>query len=311
VELGIKLPYGDPRATSLDLKRFVRAVDDKGFDSIWLGDHFVLPQTVDRSNYAYLWRFSDEQLASPEMQNLFPVKYFLEAMVSCGFIAGLTDRMSIGVGVIVVPMRNPVELAAQLATLDVLCGGKTITGVGTGWMREEFQALGREASYGARGAVLDESIAAMRALWGSQPAQFDGPTIRFAPVFCEPTPVQPGGPPIWVGGDSDRALKRVVRLGDGWQPVELPPERFAERSRRLDEMLADAGRDPATVARSVSTRLPLRDLSDGRAAAIIEAYQSAGCTHLVMYSGRRNSLDDNIRRAEIFYDLATKVTGRD
>lgn len=306
MKLGIKLPYGDPNATTEDLKEFIRTVDARGFDSIWLGDHFVLPEVIDRTNYSYLWRFTEEQLARPDMQNLFPVKYFLEAMVTCGYIAGVTHRMSIGVGVIVVPMRNAVELAAQLATLDVLSGGKMIAGVGTGWAREEFQALGREEAFRSRGKVLDESIEAMRVLWGKQPAEFSGPTISFPRVFCEPTPLQAGGPPVWVGGDSDVALRRVVRLGNGWQPVELAPDQFAERSRRLDEMLTEAGRDPKEVERSVSTRLPLRDTSDGQAADIVRAYLEGGCTHLVMYSGRRNTMEQNLERAVKFYDIASE-----
>jgi len=307
MKLGIKLPYSDRTATTADLKEFVRAVDAKGFDSIWLGDHIVLPETIDRNNYSYLWRFSEEQLAKPEMQTLFPEKYFLEAMVTCGFLAGLTDRMAIGVGVIVVPMRNPVQLAAQLATLDVLSGGKMIAGVGTGWAREEFRALGREDAFEARGKVLDESISAMRALWGPQPAAFSGERISFDPVYCEPTPLQAGGPPIWVGGDSKRALRRVVELGNGWQPVELPPDRFAEASRRLDEMLERAGRDPREIERSVSTRLPLSNTSDGKARAIIEQYRDAGCTHMVMYSGWRNTMAQNHDRAMAFHDIASSV----
>jgi alkanesulfonate monooxygenase SsuD/methylene tetrahydromethanopterin reductase-like flavin-dependent oxidoreductase (luciferase family) len=124
LKLGIKLPYSDRKASTADLEGFVRHVDALGFDSIWPGDHIVVPEQIDRTNHAYLWRFSEAQFAQPEMQNPFPEMYSLEAMTSCGYLAGLTDRMSIGMGVIVVPMRNPVELAAQLATPDILSGGK-------------------------------------------------------------------------------------------------------------------------------------------------------------------------------------------
>jgi probable F420-dependent oxidoreductase len=310
MKLGVKIPYSDRNASSADLKRFVRAVDDKGFDSLWLGDHLVLPEDIDPSNYSYLWRFTEEQLASPEMSTLFPEKYFLEAMVTCAFVAGLTDRMSIGVGVLVVPMRNPVQLAAQIATVDVLCHGRFIAGVGTGWAREEFRALGREQYFEPRGRVLDESIAAMRALWGKQPANFSGEFFNFKNTWCEPTPLQAGGPPIWVGGDSKRALRRTVELGNGWQPVELPPDKFKLMSRQLDEMLDAAGRDPREVRRSVSTRLPLRSGGEAKAKAIIEQYHAAGCEHLVMYSGWRNSLDMNLDRALMFHDLASEVIGK-
>jgi probable F420-dependent oxidoreductase len=310
LKLGIKLPYSDRKASAADLKGFVRHVEGLGFDSIWLGDHIVLPEQIDRTNYSYLWRFTQAQLAQLEMQNLFPEKYFLEAMTTCGYLAGVSDRMSIGVGVIVVPMRNPVELAAQLATLDVLSGGKIIAGIGTGWAREEFQALGRGDYYGPRGKVLDESVALMRTLWGPQPASFEGSYFSFPPVYCEPTPIQVGGPPIWVGGDSRRALRRVVELGDGWQPVELPPDRFAEASAQLDEMLCAVGRDPAEIERSVSTRLPLSDTSDGRAEHMVEDYLAAGCTHLVMYSGWRNTMEQNYERASAFHEIATRVLER-
>lgn len=306
MKLGIKLPYGDPLASGEDIRHFIVEADKKGFDSVWMGDHLVIPEVADRNNYSYLWRFTEEQLARPDMANLFPVKYFLEALTSCSFALGVSSRMEVGIGIIVVPMRNPVQLAAELATMDKLSGGKVIAGVGTGWMKEEFDALG--VPFDDRGLRLDESIAAMRELWGSQPASYEGKTVSFHDVYCEPTPVRPGGPPIWVGGDSKIALRRTVRLGNGWMPVELAPEDFAAKSTELDQLLEEAGRDPKEVTRSVSTRLHLRDPKDGRALRAIEGYLKGGCDHLVMYCGRQVTFAENVDRMMTFYDLAREVS---
>jgi alkanesulfonate monooxygenase SsuD/methylene tetrahydromethanopterin reductase-like flavin-dependent oxidoreductase (luciferase family) len=185
-----------------------------------------------------------------------------------------------------------------------------IAGMGTGWAREEFQALGRGDYYGLRGRVMDESIALMRTLRGPQPASFEGSYFSFPPIYCEPTPIQTGGPSIWVGGDSRRPLRRVVELGNGWQPVELPPGRFAAASAHLDEMLCPVGRDPVEIERSVSTRLPLSDTSDGRAEQMVEDCLAAGCTHLGMYSGWRNMIEQNYERAIAFHEIATQVIER-
>ena len=149
----------------------------------------------------------------------------------------------------ILPYRNPVATAKTLATIDVLSRGRVTVGVGVGWLREEFEALGA-ADFDRRGAVSDEYLRIFKALWTESPASFAGEFYRFDDVRCLPRPVQKPHPPIWIGGHSKAALRRVARLGDGWHPVGANPAvplTPAELRRDLDELyrLTEAeGRDP-------------------------------------------------------------------
>jgi probable F420-dependent oxidoreductase len=263
-----------------------------GFDSLWLGDHIVIPDEIrDMNSYPYLWRFRGN------MAELFPDKNFIETIAACGFIAGATTRLQIGTGVLVVPMRGPVELAKQLASIDVLSGGRLIAGVGAGWLREEFDALGRPFDH--RGARLDEALALMRELWSGKPTSFEGRYYTVERIHCLPTPIQQGGPPIWIGGHTDAALRRCARLASGWHAVELPPEQFTSRSRDLDALALAAGRRPDEITRSVACRLRLGG-SVEEAQEIVRSYQAAGCEHLVVYATVSRSIQENLKRYERF-----------
>jgi probable F420-dependent oxidoreductase len=168
------------------------------------------------------------------------------------------------------PHRNPVVTAKMLATIDVLSHGRVTVGVGVGWLREEFQALGAP-DFDRRGSVSDEYIRIMKTLWTECPASFAGEFYRFEAVRCLPAPVQKPHPPIWVGGHSKAALRRVARLGDGWHPVGANPAvplRPPELAASLDELrrLTEAeGRDPSRL--TISYKAPVYDPSqplDGR-----------------------------------------------
>lgn len=294
MKIGIKIPQLAPAPES-ELRQFVQAIDALGYDSLWVGDHFVIPANINNDKYPYLWRFSSET------NDLFPEKYFLDALTTLAWVAGISERLSIGVGVLVVPMRNPVELAKELATLDLLCGGRLIAGVGAGWLEEEFDALGRQ--YRTRGKALVEGVEAMRTLWNEAPASYQGETVSFDSVYCLPSPVQAGGPPIWLGGDSRVALQRAARWGDGWQPVELTPEDFLARSEQLDLLIHAEGRPTAAVTRSVSTRLRLSAGNETQTLDTIGRYRDAGCEHLVIYSTPSRSVHENVDRAGTLMEL--------
>lgn len=288
MKIGLQLPVFSTDGAAI--REFAVAAESLGYDSVWTGDHYVIPALIE-APYPYAWRFADD------IRDLFPVKSFLEAVALCGYVAGATDRLEIGVGVFVVPMRNPVALAKELATLDVLSGGRVIAGVGAGWLAEEFAAL--QVPYDERGARTDEWIEILRALWApEQPVGFDGRFHSFDPVHCEPVPVTPGGPPIWIGGHTPAALRRCARHGDGWHAIELTPDDFAAATAQLDELLAAAGRAPADVARSVATRLRLGVDDLGSAVETVAAYEAAGCDHLVVVSTASRSVAENVARAE-------------
>lgn len=288
MKLGLQIPIFS--ADGPAIRDFAAAAEELEFDSVWTGDHFVIPARIE-APYPYAWRFSSG------LEDLFPVRTFLEAVSLCGFVAGATTHLQIGVGVFVLPMRNPVAFAKELATLDVLSGGRVIAGVGSGWLAEEFAALG--LPYEQRGARTDECVEILRALWSpEQPVSFQGRFHSFPPVYCEPVPVTPGGPPIWAGGHTDVALRRCARLATGWHAIELSPDDFARRSVKLDELLVAEGRAPGDVARTVATRLRLSGDSLDEAIATLDAYAAAGCDHLVVNSTPSRSVGENIRRAE-------------
>jgi len=287
MKIGLQLPLSATDGTGV--AEFARAAEDLGYDSVWTGDHLVIPAQIS-SSYPYAWRFPGYS------GSLFPTQAFLEAVALCGFVAGATTRVEIGIGVLVLPMRNPVALAKELATLDTLSGGRVIAGVGSGWLTEEFDALGVRADH--RGARTDEAIAILRLLWGEdQPASFEGKFWSFGPVYCQPVPPRAGGVPIWIGGHTESALRRCARLGTGWHAIELPPEEFAAHSARLDELLVAHGRTAAEVERSVATRLRLTGCDLSEAVAMVRAYEDAGCDHLVVNSTPSRPVGDNITRA--------------
>jgi probable F420-dependent oxidoreductase len=155
--------------------------------------------------------------------------------------------------VTVVPHRPAVLAAKVLATIDVLSGGRLTLGIGAGWMREEFEAIGAP-DFDARGTVTDEYVRAFVELWTKDAPKFDGKHVRFSDIRFEPKPVQKPHPPIWVGGESGPALRRTARIGDAWYPIGTNPQnpldsltRFKAQVARLRKMTAEAGRDPKAV----------------------------------------------------------------
>jgi probable F420-dependent oxidoreductase len=194
------------------LARRARAAEDAGFESIWVGDHIALPP--DAPDDAYDPR--------------------LEAVVTLAHLAAVTQRVRLAVGVIVLPQRQPVLLAKQLTSLDVLCEGRLIVGLGVGYLEAELRALG--ATLADRGARTDEHIAAMRALWDEPAPDFEGRFVSFSNVIQRPRPVQRPHPPIVIGGES-RAAYRRARAADGWYGWERTPEQVAAVREELGERL--------------------------------------------------------------------------
>src|SRR5262249_19084766 len=153
------------------------------------------------------------------------------------FLAGRTSRVQLGVSVLVAPQRPVLLSAKQWATLDALAGGRTILGVGTGWLREEFEALGA-ATFAQRGTALDEALRIFRTAWSQPgPVAFAGEVYRFAPLRADPKPVRAGGPPIWIGGHGRRALRRAAELGDGWDGVRMGLDELRAALATLEDLL--------------------------------------------------------------------------
>jgi probable F420-dependent oxidoreductase len=198
--------YGLHKGSSVDpevLARRARRAEEAGFESLWIGDHVALP------------------FDAPDP----PDEPRLELVVGLAHLAAVTDRMRLATGVAVLPLRQPVLLAKQLASIDVLSGGRLIVGVGVGYVEPELEALG--ASVAGRGARTDEYLAAMRALWDEPTPSFDGRFVSFSGVIERPRPVQQPHPPIVCGGHSPAGLRRAVQVANGWYGWELDPEQTA------------------------------------------------------------------------------------
>src|SRR5262252_3368443 len=207
--------FGLHRGSSAEpdtLARRTRAAEEAGFESLWVGDHIALPFDA----------------ADP------PTQPRLEAVIAVTQMAALTSRVRLAIGVIVLPQRQPVLLAKQLASIDVLSKGRLIVGVGVGYVEPELRALG--ASLVDRGVRTDEYMAAMRALWDEPTPSFHGRFVRFDGVVQRPRPVQRPHPPIVIGGHSLSALRRAVQAGNGWYGWDLDPTQTARALNDLREL---------------------------------------------------------------------------
>ena len=172
-----------------------------------------------------------------------PGMQWLDPLVTLALCAAVTDRVRLGTSVLVLPYRNPLNLAAEAAALDVLTEGRFVLGVGCGWMQEEFTALGIDPA--ERGPRTDEHIEVLRTLWTQDPASFQGRFNNFDGIVLATTTRTEGGPPIWVGGNTDPGLRRALRLGDGWHGFEVYPEDMPDVNERLARIGGEVGRDPA------------------------------------------------------------------
>jgi probable F420-dependent oxidoreductase len=266
VKVGIHLPQWGPAATRDGVLASARAAEACGLDSIWVADHVVVPLRYE-SVYPY------GRGGAP----FAPDDGFLEALVELAAVAGATERIALGTSVLVAPMREPLLLAKQVATLDVLAGGRALFGVGVGWWAEEFAALG--APFAGRGRRLDEQLRVLRRLWRDGVAAWDGELFSFDEIACEPRPVQAGGPPIWIGGTGPRAWRRAATLADGWHGIGFDLDDIAAGSEAVAAFARDAGRDPAEISISRSIGLPAeRDAAFERLLAL----KDAGVAHAVL-----------------------------
>jgi probable F420-dependent oxidoreductase len=195
---------------------------------------------------------------------------WFDAGSTLAFVAGVTTRIRLMPHVLVLPYRHPLVVAKQYGTLDYLSGGRVILGVGSGHLKPEFAALG--ADYEHRGKVTDEYMRALAAAWQHDVAYFDGEFLSFRDMMVWPRPVQPR-PPFWVGGNSNAAVKRAARFGDGWIPWELTPEDFATKAAYARHLRDDAGRSnpftlvaPLGVAIDATADPVLRDITRWREA---------------------------------------------
>jgi probable F420-dependent oxidoreductase len=247
MKLSVEFPSVAYREGPDGVRRFAAALERIGYDHIDVFDHVVMGFPIDgRPPGPY-------NAAMP----------ILEALITVGFLAAATTRITLGTEVLVLPQREPTLVAKQVSTLDTLSGGRIRLGVGVGWQESEYEALG--ADYHTRGARMDEAIALLRTYWTEPQVTITGRHYRATAMGMEPKPPQGRRLPIWIGGGSDAALCRVARLGDGWLASRVTDAEDGRRSIATIHRYAEqAGRDPAALGLQSMVAPPPRDAEGKR-----------------------------------------------
>lgn len=257
VHLGITFGQLNPRA----FEEVAVVADELGFESAWMPEHLVFPM-----------RIEGELIPGEDHPPVPPTVPIFDACAYLSYLAAKTDRIRLGTFVYLLAIRHPFVGARAFATLDIVSDGRAVCGVGAGWLRPEWEAVGIDPA--TRGPRLDEAIEVARRLWTEDVIEHDGEHFPFEPVAFEPKPVQPGGPPIHVGGESERALRRAATLGDGWLGMQHTPASAAARVERLRALAEEAGRDPRAIEVTV--------MGEVDASADVAAWEAAGVDRLIV-----------------------------
>ncbi len=230
--------------TDPELMAHLAATADRcGIESMWTIEHVVIPQGF-QTPYPYS---RDGKFPGGEMAPI------LDPLVPLSFCAAITSKLRFGTAVMILPQRHPIYVAKELATIDVMSNGRVMLGVGSGWLKEEFEAV--QIDFRTRGARTDEAIAAIRALWRDDPSTFEGRHFKFRQMRSFPKPVQKGGIPIHIGGHSPAAVRRAARVGDGFFPAPGNLNVLKELFTKVREECSKIGRNPAEIELSAAGRL--------------------------------------------------------
>jgi probable F420-dependent oxidoreductase len=307
---GFYLPTRGRSAEPDALETLVTRGEALGFHSTVIADHVVFPVTI-ASKYPYT------------VSGAFPGGGdALEQLTLMSFVAAKSQRLRLISSVMILPHRNPVLTAKMLATIDVLSRGRVTVGVGVGWLREEFAALGA-ADFDRRGAISDEYLRIFKTLWTQNPASFSGEFYHFESIKCLPQPVQKPHPPIWIGGHSRAALRRAARHGDGWHPVGanpaamLAPPEFKTLLDELRRLTEAEGRDPRAL--TISYKAPLYDAGvpaggvrrpfSGTADQVLDdiaTYAGLGVSELI-FDFRSEEPKESLERMERFAEVMKRA----
>ena len=244
IQFGVQVPHRGPMTDPECIRAIVSEAETLGYGVLIVSDHIVVPKDID-SKYPYSEGGDFPGQAGGEC---------MEQLTLLAYVAAMSRKAKLLTSVMVVPHREPLLAAKSLATTDQLSGGRVIVGCGTGWLREEFEAIGAP-HYTKRGEVTDDYIRIFKKVWTDDDAAHDSAYSSFSNITFKPKPIQTPHPPIWIGGESGRAHRRVVELGDGWYPIGANPahpldsiERYKASRDRLRARAEQAGRDPSTIA---------------------------------------------------------------
>ena len=269
-----------PTDYSPDVAAVARRAEELGFESLWVPEHVMLP--VGSSTK---WPGSTG--------GAIPKVYadIADPFVALARASGVTERLMLGTAICLVPERNPLLLAKEVASLDMFSGGRFLFGIGAGWLREELELLG--GNFDRRWGQTREAVLAMKELWTRTESEFHGEFYDFPPVYSFPRPAQRPHPPVLLGGMAERVFKRVAEWGDGWIPNRVTPAEVREGRARLDALAQAAGRDPSSIGITVSGQPP--------DAGLIDEYGEAGADRVIVRLADvdgEQSLDEVDRIAE-------------
>jgi probable F420-dependent oxidoreductase len=309
MDYGFSIPTRGALATPQSIVAMTQRGEALGFAMVAIPDHIVIPRRI-ASPYPYS---PQRKMPGAEQGDC------LEQLVLMSYLAAATRTIRLLTSVMVVPHRNPMFTAKALATIDVLSQGRVTVGCGAGWMDEEFQAIG-VPPFNERGKVTDEYLRAFKVLWTEDDPKFDGTYAQFKDIVFEPKPVQKPHPPLWIGGESPAALRRVVALGDAWYPLGANPEFPLNTVQRYSAAVAGL-RSAALAARRDPDRITLaywapwysegrtNTLPDGSREAFtgtdaevaqdIRDFRSVGVRHL-LFNFVRSTLPDSLAAMERF-----------
>ena len=269
MKMGVNLINFGPGATPATLARWVQLTETLGYHLIMTSDHIAV---------------------TPDVQSRYPAPFF-EPLSTLGWLAGMTRTLEIGTTVIILPYRSALETAKVGANIDQLSNGRFILGVGVGWAEQEFAALG--VPFHQRGAITDEYLEAIKRLWTQERASYAGRFIAFQDVHTWPRPVRAPHPPIWVGGNSDAAMRRAVRYGEAWHPIRIRLPHFTSTQLPRLQALADREQRPVpALCPRIRLRLTASSMPDDSRVAgegtldqvrhDLEALQSLGCPYVLL-----------------------------
>lgn len=285
---------GIGKLTEPDWIRLVATnVERLGFSTLWSPEHVVL-----LDEYASRYPYSQGEFPMPVETP------FSDPFPTLTYAAACTTRIRLATGICLVPEHNPLDLAKTVGTVDRLTGGRFVLGVGIGWLAEEFQALG--IPFERRAQRTREYIEAMRKLWGDDRSSYKGEFVNFTNVRCYPKPVNGGRLPVWFGGESGPALRRVAEFGNGWIGFNLGPDEAAAKIRRIEELLRTNGRKRSDVELTVSPYMRPINIDD------LKRYRDAGAeeVELVVFetpTSEREMLVQLERMARDFVEPAAKL----
>ena len=250
-----------PTDYSIDIAILAKKAEDFGYDSLWLAEHPILPV-----NSKTPWP------GSPDGK--IPKKYAdtADPFVALGRASAVTEKLLLGTGICLVPERNPLILAKEIATLDMYSKGRFLFGIGAGWLREETEIMGGDFEH--RWGQTREAILAMKELWTTVESEYHGTYYDFPPVYSFPMPTQRPHPPIYLGGHAKNVFKRLVSWGNAWMPNRITPQEIEDGRKQIESLCIESGRDPNEIGITVYGVAADREL--------LKDFESAGAERAVV-----------------------------